>query len=160
MKYALDTSAIVLALREQAEMAPNQVPLWKKTHAWLESLPATTNIVFPAPALGEVLYGLKDASRVDAVIDQVVRRFEVVPFDLEAARVFAELAREYVGPQARRTPDWRKHKVDLQIIAIAIRSGANRLVTEDKDQRNTATKWIQVTGIPDPPPRRLRLPGL
>ena len=158
--YALDASVAIFAFRREEEVSTAQQATWKKAQAWLETLPATTAIVLPLPAVGEFLYGLADQSRADDALAVMVARFRVMPFDTEAARMYAEVARRIVGPPSRHPPDWRKRKVDMQIIAIAVRVQAGALITEDEDQRKWASHWIAAMGIPDPPPRPLKLPGL
>jgi len=78
-----------------------------------------------AVTLGELLYGLERRS-LAAVRQRFEREFlariEVLPFDAEAARVYARLRAEL---ERRRTP---LAEADLQIAAIAVSRGL-RLLT-------------------------------
>ncbi len=160
MRYVLDTTVVVLVCRRVEEASASEEALARKAHAWMRSLPPTTTVVLPTPAIGEYLYGLADSSRADDALETITRRFEIGPFDLLAARWYAEVARGIVGNSSERPQDWRRHKVDMQIISIAAAIQSDELITEDADQRNWARKWIKATGIPDPPPQTLSLPGV
>jgi predicted nucleic acid-binding protein len=160
MRYVLDTTVVILVCRPIEEASASDEARAKKAHAWVRSLPPTTTLVLPAPAVGEFLYGLADPSRTDEALETITRRFEIGPFDLLAARWYAEVARGIIGLPSQCPQDWRRHKVDMQIISIAAAMQADLLVTEDADQRTWAGRWVKATAIPDPPPQMSRLPGV
>jgi predicted nucleic acid-binding protein len=160
MRCVLDTTVVVLVCRPVEDAVASDGALAKKAHEWVRSLPPTTTLILPAPAIGEFLYGLADPSRIDDALEKITRRFEIGPFDVLAARWYAEVARNIVGAPSQRPQDWRRHKVDMQVISIAAAVRADLLVTEDLDQRKWAGRWVKATAIPDPPPQPLRLPGL
>ena len=69
-----------------------------------------------SPVLGELWYGVEAGSRTSqntVKLERMLRGFEVLPFDADAAREFGRL-RHVLVPRGRDVP-----KIDLQIMAVA-----------------------------------------
>lgn len=93
-------------------------------------------IIVPMPSFAEALVRAPDAAR----ILEAMRKFaalEPAPFDQKAALELAEMMRD--RPKSPDAP-WQKVKLDCQIVAIAVASGAQALYTDDKGQSALASQ--------------------
>ena len=85
----------------------------------------------PTPALGEVLAGVPAEKPAPAML-RLQRRFQMLVLDVDSARVVADLASKGVRGRAPELSRQRV-KVDVEIVACALRWGARGLCVLDGD---------------------------
>lgn len=127
-RLVLDTSVALYLLQTTAPV--DQEERWRQAQR-LVSLPEREwTLCLPTPALAEVLAGVS-ADRRDAALDLLSKMFEIVVFDRDAAVVAADL----VNPALRgpRTASKQQIKVDVEILACAIRWKADGICAYDGD---------------------------
>lgn len=122
-------------------------------------------ILIPTPVLSEFL--VKAGERTDAFLKEIrsSKWFQVVSFDAAAAVELAVRTNRAIAKGDKREglkADWTKIKFDRQIVAIAIVSGANEIVSDDQDIHAIGNRWgMPVMRIADLPlPKALQEPSL
>ena len=109
----------------------------------------------------EFMTGIPAEER-DPFIELISKNFILLPFSENAALKCADIFREqflkvksaYHGKRGILRPD-------IQILASAVVFGNDnsniKLITEDKAFQELASKYISVSGLPDPPPEQVML---
>jgi predicted nucleic acid-binding protein len=147
----LDTAVLIWGI--QGTSHPHQRGMIRRTRKYLEHLAERNErILVPAPVLAEYLCGFEVAKQraQQAVIEH---RFRVAAFDQDAAAKFAELG--YDSEPLKRIRQEhalqrQELKFDLQVIAIAIQSGAQKIITGDAAAfQKMAAGQITVEEVPD-----------
>src|SRR5260221_1076705 len=126
---------------------------------------AKTKIIIPTPALSEAL--VMAGKTAEELVQRLIKAaaFQIVPFDTPAALEAAVMTQTGLGRGDKRggaTGDWKKVKVDRQIVAIAKVHGARVIYSNDGDVAVLGkSAGIQVIGIeelPPPAPKVRRFP--
>lgn len=124
-----------------------------RTRRFLERLQETGEpVIVPAPVLAEYLSWFEPAkqARHRKILET---RFRIPAFDTDAAALAAKLGydAEFLKQvRAEHKVQRQCLKFDVQIIAIAILNGADRLITNDVVVfRKLAQNQIQITDVPD-----------
>lgn len=113
-----------------------------------------STIVVSTPALSEIMVrsGVQ-AGQSWAAIMRASKIFTLVPFDEKSAIEVALMAGHSVRGERAPDPDAGTHaklKYDRQIVAVAKTEGATAFYTDDKSQRNLATRLgMSVKGLAD-----------
>jgi len=168
MKYAFDTSVLVLLLDSDAQVPGNPETgkpveqVKERIDYMMEGIEKEKHkIIVPTPVLGEILEKAT-AQTAQAYCERIQKdkSFEIVPFDILAAIEVAELHRtawktESVGPDVSR----QKVKVDKQILAICKVHEVKICYTDDQNMQRLGEQiGIQTQGIAELPlPRSPKL---
>lgn len=138
-RVIVDTQFLIWAIRKEA--SPGQEDRLSLARRYLAALTdSRRQIVVPAPVLAELLAG---ANGRQACAEEVLRSCRVVPFDAMAAMQFAEVF-------GTTSSDWRveigdkgrvRMKFDMMIIAIALATRINALLTFDDGLQNLAKRF-------------------
>ncbi len=116
---------------------------------------AKTKIIFPSPALSELLVDSGDD--MQAIVENIQKKsvFRIEPFDTLAAIETAIMTHEALGKGDKRAgikATWAKIKYDRQIVAIAKVHHATAIYSDDSHIRKIAEQEnIKVIGIADLP---------
>ena len=147
----IDTAILIWGVQGTAH--PKQRGMVRRTMRYLQFLATgKERILVPSPVLAEYLCGFEVAAqeRQRKVIEH---RFRVAPFDAEAAGIFGELgsdSKPLNRIRAEHNLQRQELKFDLQVIAIAIQSGAEKIVTGDAEAfRKMAKGRIPIELVPD-----------
>lgn len=150
----MDTMVLVWAVRGEAE--PGQegmVPVARRVLTQLHDQGYALQVA--APVMAECLVGLERDRQAD-VARELAGRFEVVPFDAKAAKVFAELWWEVNGgsslgggPLVDLGLTRREIKFDFQLVACAVAHGARFICSNDRLLERFAGGRIAVRSLDD-----------
>ena len=149
MIACLDTHYLVWGIQHRAR--ESQRDMIDKASAFLDYLEEQkAKILIPTPVLWEFLNRIP-SQRHQEIVGLIQRSWRIAPFDAMAAMIAAELwsglAPSTPGEPGERT----RMKVDLQIIATAIRYGANVVYSEEERMRDYARGRIPVMRMPEIP---------
>ena len=126
---AIDSQILVWGIRKKGPQERCDQARW----LFQELEDEDAQIIVPSVVLAEFLTKVEDANRL-AVVSAVSGRFRVVPFDIKAAALAAEL---FVAGRAARTMKKTGSrnclKADSMIVASAKVHGARTFYTDDGD---------------------------
>lgn len=143
MTACLDTHYLIWGVQRQAK--DSQHDMVERTRAFLCYLEKQrVRIIIPAPVLWEFLSGIPPERRPDT-LELLQRSWRIVPFDAMAAVIAADLWSGLPSPPSMDPGERVRMKVDLQIIATAIRHGADIVFSEEKRMRGYAQGRIEVS---------------
>src|SRR5579862_6460471 len=116
-----------------------------------------TKIIFPTPALSEIL--VRAGAEASGKIIEHLQKFSVFriePFDTRSAIEVAAMTRELLDSRQRKrgtsNSTWTKIKFDRQIVAIAKVHNVTTIYSDDNDIRQIASRAkIKVIGLADLP---------
>lgn len=165
---AIDCCVLSSALHANDSPLVNQ-----RARALLDGLEKRgTKIALPAPAAFEFLSfpGIATPENVHLTL---LRRFQVLPFDLSAISIATKIARSicrprivalygttYLPKEAEKVTHQRI-SVDMMILAIAEASGCEAIYTRDvagfNGLRDAANLKVKVSEVPELPPAQLSL---
>lgn len=148
-----DTHVLVWGIRGEA--TPGQEYMIERTRAFLQQLDQTgTRVIIPTIVIGEFLlaHPVEEHYKVTALFQQ---HFMVVPYDLRAAKLFADLWRQEQQRLSEMRSQFGSTRValiaDLMIAATAMAAGAACIYSEDQRMRNFVSRAIDVLPIPNSP---------
>jgi hypothetical protein len=135
---------------------------WKAAQELRRVDDAVWTLALAAPALGEVLTGVPKPKRSKA-LTALQKMFQMLALDVECAMYVADLASK--GVRGRNPAVSRQRvKVDVEIVACALRWGAKGLCVLDGDHhgiltRNRITTMLCGAPITFTPPQQSFVPG-
>lgn len=148
-----DTTILIWGI--QGAAGSEQRGMVARTRRFLEHLQQTgESVIVPAPVLAEYLTGFEPAKqrRQRKILET---KFRIPAFDIDAAAIAAELGYDVKflkQVRAEHNVQRQALKFDVQIIAIAILNGANRIVTNDRGAfQKLAANRIKIVEVPDVP---------
>ena len=152
-RLVVDTSiAMYLLLSEPPK---GQAEKWERARELARVDADDWTMCLATPALGEVLAGVPKGKRAEAA-EILCRMFEILDLDKDAALVVGDIALE--GIRGRKNTTRQAVKVDIEIIACAVRWNAGGICFMDGDHDRIAkrAKLDIVTGGPEAftPPQR------
>jgi predicted nucleic acid-binding protein len=110
-----------------------------------------TQVIVPAVALSEYLTAIAVAAH-DNVIEQMKKRFLLMPFSPECAALAASLFQTGQQMRAKGVAGGRAVlRADTMIIATAKTFGAGTLYTADEECAALASNVMNASGVPQPP---------
>ena len=147
-----------------AELAVSQERKDQASALLQELREAKTTILIPSLVLGEFLFAVPSAKH-RAAMEIIAHGFAVIPYDILAAQVFAELWKLRAGDgtidnlKALAPPATRNGiRADLIVVATAIRWKADVLYSHDHDVKTLAQGKITVREMPPRKPMQTDLP--
>jgi len=148
----LDSHVIIWGIKEQSE--PGQEAMVRRAKAFLEQAAAQDIIcAVPSVVVAELL--MRIPGEMHALVCNLLEKgFEVPPFDLPAARKFAEIwrSKQEAGELERLLSDPTASretlKVDCMIVAIASSQGMDHIYSHDEKLRRFADGYIPCSEIP------------
>lgn len=156
----IDAHILVWGVKRIAE--PGQEIFIERGAYFLEKCQQdNVKVLVPSIVLGEVMAGTPPPM-AGALARAMHKRFMIVPYDALAAEEFGRMWNVW----KEKHPDSKigqegflrqKFKVDHMILATAITRGAWCIYSHDSDIRRLADGLIEVSELPDMPPRQGKL---
>ncbi|MFZ2955916.1 MAG: PIN domain-containing protein [Candidatus Ozemobacteraceae bacterium] len=145
----LDTQIMIWGVKGQA--TDGQEKMICRAKAYLQYLgKIKAKIMLPSVVVGEMLVSIP-IDKHPAVSELLRKRFIIVPYDLQAANVYARLYQNRIKKkeQDKKANISRREIVaDFMIVASAIARGATKIISHDKHLKNFAKGFIEVEEIP------------
>lgn len=151
----LDTNILMWGLLQQGKAA-DEIKR-EKSRYLIEELSKDNNIrvVIPALILSELAVKMTESDRI-SFFSYMRLYFEVIDFNSSAALEYPTI--RTVGMELKSKELSRKEvTVDSLIVATCRAHGVNTLYSDDQKMRQIAAPFMQVEGLPVPPPIALSL---
>jgi predicted nucleic acid-binding protein len=146
----LDTMLLIWGVQGVAR--PEQQSMTDQTRRFLRALSENQEtVILPTPVVTEYIQAFPAPARIEQ-LEFLVETFQIVPFDLPAAGLAAELAYEARNVARPATVTRQSMKADTQILATAIVHGAREIVTDEQELfGRLAGGRIKVSAVPSIP---------
>lgn len=156
----IDAHILIWGVRRSAE--PGQEIMIERAAYFVDKCQEDgVKILLPSIVFGEVMAGTP-TEMAGALARTMQKRFMIAPFDAHAAEEFGRMWHHWKDnhPDSKIREEGfsrRKLKVDHMILATAIARGAWCIYSHDGDMRRLADGRIEVSELPEMPPRQKRL---
>lgn len=149
----IDTNILIWGLRRKAE--DGQESNIRKAAYLINSVLSEKNVtvVIPSIVLAEATHGLPLDLRV-AFTCRVQETFKIVPFDTMAAQEFSRISKVFCRGRGKGR---QVLKADAMILATALAQQVKVFYSEDDELIAKGNQFMEVRGLPTPPPTQLML---
>jgi predicted nucleic acid-binding protein len=141
-----DTHVLIWGVQGKAKAG--QEALVQRTRRFIHFLNQTDKqVMIPAPVVGEYLVGFS-GNDLTTQKDLIQKHFFVPSLDVHAAAIQAEIEHDSYLIKKANGIDRQRLRVDSQIIAIALVSRAEKIISHDPHMRELAGNRIKVEEVP------------
>ena len=143
MRVCIDTHVLIWGIQRKANSTQlNKIQKTEKFIQWLEE--NRHEVAIPAPVLAEFLTGLPP-DKADEIQKIFTGKFIVLPFDIAAARKYAEIYQKHNKTILNTRYEV---KADCMIIAVAVTTNCDCIYSEDEGLKKIAQGFIEVRPVP------------